>query len=230
MPMKNKFGLALALLAIVLVVYNVIVFVLPIPRTPSFWVAYVFTMIAILLQVAIDYVAARNDWSLKSIFLSLPTANVGAIYLTLQIIWCAVVMALSMIPIYWAVVVSVVLLGWCLVSVFLTTTAREVISTTEEKTRTKTNFIKMNQIAVELLINKVEDAVLKKKLSDLHDTIRFSDPMSDKSLVRLEAEIEVQIEDLKAVIASENSDSAVAMVTQINDLMLERNKLCKAQK
>ena len=228
--MKKGYSLVLAILAIVLAVYNVIVFVLPIPKTPSFWAAYIFTTVAILLQIGIDYVAFKNDMKLKSIFLGLPTANVGGIYLFLQLIWGAIVMAVVVIPVYIAVIVSVVLLGWCLVSVIMTSVSRDVIVSVDEKVKAKTNFIKMNQVAVELLIGKTDDADLKKKLTELRDLIRYSDPMSDVSLGKLEMEIEMRIEDLKEAVQAGNIKSATDLVTKLREIISERNKLAKALK
>ena len=228
--MKKGYCVILVTLGILLAVYNVIVFVLPIPKTPAFWAAYVFTTVAILLQIGISFIAFKNDNKLKSIFLGLPTANVGGIYLFLQLIWGAIVMAAVVIPVYVAVVVSVILLGWCLVSVIMTSVSRDVIVSVDEKVKGKTNFIKMNQIAVEMLIDKTDDADLKKKLTELRDAIRYSDPMSDASLGKLEGQIETRIEDLKEAVLAGNIETANGLVTKIKDLITERNQLIKALK
>lgn len=228
--MKKGYGIALLILGIILVVYNVIVFVLPIPKTPDFWVAYVFSTVAILLQVGIDYVAFKNDNRLKSIFLGLPIANIGSIYLALQLVWGAILMAVPIIPTGIAVVISVVLLGWCLVSVIMTSTARDVVTAVDTRIREKTSFIRLNQVAVEMLIGQTDNAALKQQLTDLRDKIRYSDPMSDASLGKLESQIEVRISDLKDAVDSGDIAGATAQVTRLGDLILERNKLCKALK
>lgn len=228
--MKKGYSVVLATLGILLAVYNVIVFVLPIPRTAAFWVAYLFTTLAILLQIGISYIAFKNDNQLKSIFLGLPTANVGGIYLFLQLVWGAIVMVLPVITPAIAVVVSVVLLGWCLTSVIMTAVSRDVIASVDEKVKEKTSFIKSNQIAVELLIGKAEDDDLKKKLTGLRDAIRYSDPMSDASVARLEAEIEVRINDLKEAVGEKNPEKTTQLVAKLQDLITERNQMVKRSK
>lgn len=228
--MKKGYSVVLATLGILFAVYNVIVFVLPIPRTAAFWVAYLFTTLAILLQIGISYIAFKNNNQLKSIFLGLPTANVGGIYLFLQLVWGAIVMVLPVITPAIAVVVSVVLLGWCLTSVIMTAVSRDVIASVDEKVKEKTSFIKSNQIAVELLIGKAEDDDLKKKLTGLRDAIRYSDPMSDASVARLEAEIEVQIADLKAAVGEKNPEKTTQLVAKLQDLITERNQMVKLSK
>lgn len=228
--MKKGYSVVLATLGILFAVYNVIVFVLPIPRTAAFWVAYLFTTLAILLQVGVSYIAFKNDNQLKSIFLGLPTAHVGGIYLFLQLVWGAIVMVLPVITPAIAVVVSVVLLGWCLTSVIMTSVSRDVIASVDEKVKEKTSFIKSNQIAVELLIGKAEDDDLKKKLTGLRDAIRYSDPMSDASVARLEAEIEVRINDLKEAVGEKNPEKTTQLVAKLQDLITERNQMVKLSK
>lgn len=228
--MKKGYSVILVTLGILLAAYNVIVFVLPIPKTASFWAAYIFTTVAILLQIGISYIAFKNDNKLKSIFLGLPTANVGGIYLFLQLVWGAIVMAVSFITPAVEVVVSVVLLGWCLTSVIMTSVSRDVIVSIDEKVKEKTNFIKINQIAVEMLIGKTEDADLKKKLTDLRDAIRYSDPMSDASLSKLEGQIETQIIDLNKALLTGKNDVAFNLVSNINNILIERNMMTKTLK
>ena len=48
----------LTIFAVVLVIYNVISFAIPFKHTPTFWGAYAFGMIAVLLQLGIVLLAA----------------------------------------------------------------------------------------------------------------------------------------------------------------------------
>ena len=58
----------LLLAGIALVCFNVIAFVLPVPKNGTFWVSYVFGMLAILLQLAVIKVAFKGTESIKSRF------------------------------------------------------------------------------------------------------------------------------------------------------------------
>lgn len=72
--MKYKNGyIGLVVLAILI---SVIAFAVPTEKTASFWIAYIFTLVAILGQI---YVWKQGNR--KSKFLGLPTLYVGSIYL-----------------------------------------------------------------------------------------------------------------------------------------------------
>ena len=50
---------------IALVCFNVIAFVLPVPKNGTFWVSYGFGMLSILLQLVVMKAAFKGDESIK---------------------------------------------------------------------------------------------------------------------------------------------------------------------
>jgi hypothetical protein len=123
--MKKGYGIVLLILVILLAVYNIIVYDLQLPKTISFYSTYVFTTLAILIQIGIVYFAFKTDNNKsKSIFLGLPTAYVGGIHLFLQLVWSAVVMTSANVATSPAIVVSVILLVLCLISVITTSVSK----------------------------------------------------------------------------------------------------------
>ena len=86
---KNKLMSYLAL-GIVFALFNVIAFVIPADKTATFWTAYVFVVVAFLLQLLVWKVAFGKKDTLKSKFLGIPVIYVGATYLIVQLIVFAI--------------------------------------------------------------------------------------------------------------------------------------------
>ena len=220
---KNK-GMAYAVLGIFFVIFNVIVFAIPTAKTATFWVAYIFTLIAFAMQPLIWKFAFKDTDTLKSKFLGIPLISVGIIYLLTQIVAVAVFMALSFVPSWIAIVVCILILGISAICLIGTETGREEINRIEHKVSKKIFYIKSLQIDVEMLAKAEEDSDTKTALTNLAEKIRFSDPMSDELLAELEAKIRDKFEELKS------AEQKATIINELTLLIEERNKKCKLLK
>lgn len=220
---KNK-GMAYAVLGIFFVIFNVIAFAIPTAKTATFWVAYIFTLIAFVMQPFIWKFAFKDTDTLKSKFLGIPLISVGVIYLLVQIVAVAVFMALSFVPSWIAIVVCILILGLSAVCLIGTETGREEINRIEHKVSKKVFYIKSLQIDVEMLAKAEVDADTKIALTNLAEKIRFSDPMSDELLAELEAKIRNKFEELKL------AEQKATIINELTLLIEERNKKCKLLK
>lgn len=220
---KNK-GMAYAVLGIFFVIFNVIAFAIPTAKTATFWVAYIFTLIAFVMQPFIWKFAFKDTDTLKSKFLGIPLISVGVIYLLVQIVAVAVFMAFSFVPSWIAIVVCILILGVSAVCLIGTETGREEINRIEHKVSKKVFYIKSLQIDVEMLAKAEVDADTKIALTNLAEKIRFSDPMSDELLAELEAKIRNKFEELKL------AEQKATIINELTLLIEERNKKCKLLK
>ena len=220
---KNK-GMAYAVLGIFFVIFNVIVFAIPTAKTATFWVAYIFTLIAFAMQPLIWKFAFKDTDTLKSKFLGIPLISVGIIYLLVQIVAVAVFMALSFVPSWIAIVVCILILGISAICLIGTETGREEINRIEHKVSKKVFYIKSLQIDIEMLAKAEADADTKTALTNLAEKIRFSDPMSDELLAELETKISNKFEELKS------AEQKSTIINELTLLIEERNKKCKLLK
>ena len=220
---KNK-GMAYAVLGIFFVIFNVIAFAIPTAKTATFWVAYIFTLIAFAMQPLIWKFAFKDTETLKSKFLGIPLISVGIIYLLVQIVAVAVFMALSFVPSWIAIVVCILILAISAICLIGTETGREEINRIEHKVSKKVFYIKSLQIDVEMLAKAEEDSDTKTALTYLAEKIRFSDPMSDELLAELEAKIRDKFEELKS------AEQKATIINELTLLIEERNKKCKLLK
>lgn len=221
--MKNKKYGYLALI-VAIIAFNVIAFVVPLGRNTTFWVAYVFTDIAFVAQIAIWSIAFKSSESLKSKFLGIPIANVGLIYLVVQIAAFAILVGIRGIPSWIVIVVCVVILAISCLCFIVGDLSKNIIRATEANVQTKVSFVKKIQSDMEILASEEMNPEIKNALNQLAEDIRYSDPMSDESLRTLEVEIEEKIAKFREFAEKENS------IREIRLLIAERNNKVKLLK
>lgn len=139
--MKNK-NLGYVVLGVLLVLVSIIAFVIPTEKTGTFWIAYVFTAIAILAQIVIWKKTLGKEDTLKSKFLGLPVVHIGIAYLVIQIVAFAVFMAVPTLPIWSAIVVCAAILGFSIIFMMVGEVGHEEIERVEAKVQKKVFFIK----------------------------------------------------------------------------------------
>ena len=220
---KNKLMSYLAL-GIVFALFNVIAFVIPTDKTATFWTAYVFTVVAFLLQLLVWKVAFGKKDTLKSKFLGIPVIYVGATYLIVQLIVFAIFMIFPMLPVWLAIVVCSIVLAISMLFVIAGGAGANEINRVEEKIKVKRAFIQFLQADIEMLAESETDPETKVSLKKLAEKVRFSDPMSHEMLGELESRISAKVEELKF------ADNKSALIKEIDQLLLERNKKCKILK
>lgn len=221
--MKNK-NLGYAVLGILFVLLNVILFVIPTEKTGAFWTAYAFTVIAFAAQIAIWKKAFGRDDAMKSKFLGLPIVHIGIVYLIIQIVALAVFMALPMLPTRSAIVACAVILGISALCMIAGEVGRNEIERVEAKVQKKVLFIKNLQADVEFLADNESDSNTKAALTALAEKIRFSDPMSSEALADIEGQIAAKIAALRT------APDKLSVIQEVNLLLADRNKKCKMLK
>lgn len=215
--MKNK-NSGNAVLGILFVLLSVIVFAIPTVKTGTFWIAYAFTAIAFMAQIAIWKKALGKEDAMKSKFLGLPVVHIGIVYLIVQMTALAVFTAVPALPAWSATVACAVILGISAVCMIAGETGRSEIERVEAKVQKKVFFIKELQADVELLADAETDTGIKAALQQFAEKIRFSDPMSDDALAEIESTIAARVAELK------NGSDKMAIIHELDLLLAERNK------
>ena len=80
---------------------------------------------------------------------------------------------------------------------------------------------------VELLVNTSDNELLGKRLGELVEKIKYSDPMSDDSLISIENEIEGSVAKISEAIKDDDIDLAMKKCNELHILLEERNQKCK---
>jgi len=222
--MKKNKGLAYAALLIIFILFNVIAFVVPTAKTSTFWIAYVFTAVAFVLQIVIWKFAFKGPATLKSKFLGIPLVSVGSVYLLAQLIAFSVFWIVPTASDWIVIVVCTLILGISLIYLIGTEVARDDINCVDEKVEKKVFYIRALQIDVEMLADAENDRDIKNALRKLAEKIRYSDPMSNEDLETIEIIITNKIAELK------NADNKSKTIDELNLLLDKRKLVCKMKK
>lgn len=222
--MKKNTKLAYAVLGIVFILFNVIVFAVPTDKTITFWIAYAFTVVAFALQIGIWNAAFKATETLKSKFLGVPIIYVGIVYLVLQLIAFAVFMIFPLIPSWIVVIACALVLGISVICLISADVARDEINRVEEKVNQKVFYIRELQADVEMLAEQEQNPEIKTSLTKLAEKIRYSDPMSNVALADLEARIREKVTALRT------ADHKLEIIAELDLLLVERNRKAKILK
>ena len=221
--MSKNSKLGCTALAILFVIVSVIVFVVPIEKTPAVWIVYAFTCVAFAAQIIIWKIGFK-DKALKNRFLGIPIIRVGFIYLVLQLIALAVFFVIPKAPEWIVIIVCILILGISSVCMISSEIGRNSIENTEKKVDAKVSYIREIQADIEMCAERETDPEIKNQLLDLAEKVRYSDPMSSESLATIENKIVNKISEL------DTSDNKQAVIKEIDLLITERNKKAKMTK
>lgn len=211
------------ILAILFIVISVIAFAVPTDKTATFFVAYAFTVIAIIAQYFIWKKALKPE-AMKSKFLGFPLIHIGVVYLITQIVTFIVFLLAPSLPTWSAVIVCVLIAAIAALCCIPIAPATEEIECAGKKADEKVFFIKSLQVDVEIMAEREEDETTKQALNQLAEKIRFSDPMSHEKLAALEGKIVDKVDELKT------SENKMEIIEAIDLLFDERNRKCMIMK
>lgn len=229
--MNNKQKLSVLIVyAIVAVVYLVCFLAIPFERTSAFWISFVFGLISIIVGCGLACYAFNND-GIKSKLYGFPVFRLGYAYTIIQIIVsftisfiCRSYKVSNWIPI----VISVVLLAFTLIGVVAVDNAKDIIEKQEIQDAYKTKTVETFRVNIDSLRNRSADSEINKAIEKLAEEFKFSDPVSNDAVKEIEMLINSKVTELKNAI----NDSAVCLplISEISDLLKERNAICKASK
>lgn len=218
-------------LGVVLVVYNVLAFALPFPKTAVFAVSYLFTTIAILAQIYVIRTAFYRGEGVKSKFYGFPIAKLGVIYLAVQLIAGLVFMALGLIvPVWLPLALYVVLLGIAAAGFVAADAARDEVVRQEVKLEKDVSRMREFQAKGRALVtlNQVPEAA--RPLEKLAEDLRFSDPVSSEALTEIEDQLAECLAQLQEAVSAQKTEQILSVCQEAEHILAERNQLCKLSK
>ncbi|MDE6418935.1 MAG: hypothetical protein K2K87_00220, partial [Lachnospiraceae bacterium] len=175
---KNKLR-AYGVLAILLVVFSVVAFLLPFQKNAVFWLSYAFGVLAIGLQVIVLRISFAKETTVKSRFYGFPIAGVGFVYLIVQLVASVLFFCLSPItPISIPVMVFVLIIAIAEVGLITTDAMRDEIERQDEQLKSDVVCMQELRSKAASLPALCEDDELKKVLLALAEKFQYSDPVS----------------------------------------------------
>ena len=221
-----RFGLTVAIL---LVLYLLVAFLIPFAKTPVFWLSFGYTLAAFAVAGAAFWIAFLRHPDAKSRFYGFPIARIGGIYWLAQLIAGLLAMARGRwIPVWLAVLVYTAALGAAAIGLIAADATADEIHAQDAKLRKNVTVMRTLQSQVSQLdCTDPEAAAAVKKFAE---ELRYSDPVSSPALEEAERDLSAAVANLQSAVL-DNDTSAIKQLCRTASLLLtERNRLCKLNK
>lgn len=226
---KNKLRLYIVL-AILFVVLSVIAFVLPLAKTATFWISYVFAVIALAVQIY-AYPKAFAGENVKSKFYGFPIARVTTIYLVAQLVLSLIFMiAGKWVPVWIPVILFALMLGAAAIGFVAAEGMRDEVERQDVVHKANVGTMRALQSKAVFVASQCEDAETKKVLDAFAEALRFSDPVSSDALADIEENLTGLVEELGNAVLDKDYAGAQALCTKASTLLADRNRMCKLNK
>lgn len=217
----------LVVLGVLLVLYILIAFLIPFVHTATFWVSFVFTLIAFAVVAASIYIAFIKNPDAKSRFYGFPIAKIGVLYGAVQLLAGIVFMALAaIVPAWVAVLVYAIALGAAVIGLISAEAVVSEIHTQDAKLKKDVTLMRSLQSKISQIAAQSEDAAIKA----LAEEFRYSDPVSSDAIADAETDLAAAVDELQIAYVDGDSEAVAKLCRKASALLAERNRLCKLNK
>ena len=231
MNKKNKSFIAV--FGILAFIYLIAFVIIPFPKPAASWISFVFTLVSFVLSLGVTLYVFGKDDEMTSKFYGFPIFKIAYMYPLIQfvvgLIIC-IVAAFVAVPYWIALVLSLIILGASAIGVIATDNARDIVEQTEAESERVTKATKMFNLNIASVLDLCTEPSVKIELEKLAESFRFSDPVSSDATEDIESTIMEKLEILKISISSSDSDENIAKITELKNLLAERNRICKVSK
>lgn len=221
--MKRNLGISCCY-GIVFVVYSVALFAFKVSSAPGFWVGYGCTMLMLALCLLVVW---KDLFGSKMAHLHF---TLGAAITTCFLAQLVLGIAAAFLPLPWAAVVELVLLGVGALCILCVLLGGKRIANRTRELQDRQRSIRTLSDELARLVDQVPDLESRKRVEVLQEAARFSDPLSVPELEPLEQRIVEQTSHLSQRVAVGDWDGVCALCATLTQLLKERNRKCKALK
>ncbi len=229
--MKKNFKFYIIIWAILLVLYNLTVFLVR-PVMPGyiinydarFWISWgviIATFIGQLFCAKVAFASKNNE----KLFLNIPLITQSYTALVVATIAGSALMLIPDCPAWIAAIVCAAVFGFGAISVIKAKAAADIVSDTDDKIKTQTLFIKSLTVDAEGLISRAKSEAVKAECKKVYEAIRYSDPMSSDALTGIESQITLKFNEFSNAVTS-GTDNIETLANEVVILVGDRNKKC----
>ena len=230
--MKNGKKFYMIAWIIAVLVFNLIMFLLPNkmldPTEGAFWVIYLTVTASFAGQAVCSFLYAQKEEK-KERFLLIPIVYVSYIALLMTLLLALEALTLQFLPVWFTVIVAVIVLAYYAFAVFRTLAAAEMVMEVENKVEQKTEFVRTLTAKAKALEGSAPEE-LRPVVKMVYESLRYSDPVSNETVAELDAEIKEKYEKFADAITKKAKKEAEELVEELCVKLQERNEVCKITK
>ena len=233
MNMNKKNKSIIAVYGILAFIYLIAFVIIPFPKNAASWISFVFTLISFVLSLGVSLHVFGKEDEMTSKFYGFPIFKIAYMYPLIQfvvgVIICLIA-AFVAVPYWVALILSLIILGVSAIGVIATDNARDIVEENEAEVERVTKATKIFNLNIASVLDLCTEPSVKIELEKLAESFRFSDPVSSDATEDIESTIMEKLENLKISISSSDSDENIAKITELKNLLAERNRICKMNK
>lgn len=232
--MKSNFKYYVIVWAVLVAIFNVIVFVTPSEIAGvskfdgSFWIGYIFIMLTFATQLGVAWYSLKND--ITKTFYRMPLLSISYGSLIAMMVVGILCMVISGFPGWLGIILCLLVLAFSIVSMVQAQTASSVIDDIDTKIKNKTFFIKSLTVDIDSLLARAASAEMFEELKKVYEAVRYSDPMSNDALDGVESTITIKVSELSERVGKADIEGVKELAKEIVILLNDRNKKCKLLK
>lgn len=224
---KTRFFIVLAIL---FAVFTVIAIALPLAKTATFWLSYIFAVIALAVQIY-AYPKAFAGESVKSKFYGFPIARITTVYLIAQLALSLIFMlAAKWVPAWIPVILFAVLLGAAAIGFITAEGMRDEVERQDVVHKADVGTMRALQSKARAIAAQCEGDEARKALARLSDDLSYSDPVSSPAIADAETELAACIDNLQQAVVDGSEEEILTLCRKAAAALAERNRLCKLNK
>lgn len=237
--MKKAFKFYLIAWAILFVIFNVVVIVLPKETTIAgvtyvklgglSWITLILFELCFVGHLVCTWIALKQN-KLSGMFYRLPLIRLSyACIIVTTVIGC-VMMAVPQMPDWIPLIVVLIIMALYAVAVLKAAAAAAVVEQIDEKVRVQTTFVRDLTADAGTLMTRAKSEPVKNACKKVYEAVRYSDPMTTGALADVESRICTEFDAFTDAVISDNADAATASADELLTLIQERNSRCKMEK
>lgn len=219
---KNIVGIAL-IYAILLGLFNLLVFTIFKTRTNVFWLSYAFVTLAFAVQI-ISMSLAFKTADVETVFFGIPLASFSIYYLCAAVVIGVVFIIFQRVNFMLALIIQLLVLAAFLIIAIISLMTRDTVQQIGDNIKENVNNLKSVLVDIELMRDSCSDPELKEALRKLSETVKYSDPITNDSVANVEQRIIQKASELRINIDDGQIADAEQTCGELERLYVERNK------
>ena len=104
------------------------------------------------------------------------------------------------------------------------------INTQDDEFHNNVSFMRSLQSKLNQMATRCDSEEIRSDVYKLAEEFRFSDPVSNNTLVDVERDLSAAIEELQAALIERDNSSVKSLCKKVSGILAERNRLCKLNK
>ncbi len=122
------------------------------------------------------------------------------------------------------------MLGIAAIGFIAADNAKEIVEKADADLKQTTEAFERFKVDMADVIDSASDNAVRKELESLAETIRYSDPVSSDATKEIETSLSKRISELRDMVQNADSEKIKAKITELRNLVNERNRICKMNK